>query len=32
MLGEHVLLVPRSKLEDLLKKRAELLEPKDAKK
>ena len=27
MLAEHVLLVPRSKLEDVLKKRADLLEP-----
>ncbi len=32
MLGEHVLLVPKSKLEDLLKKRAELLEQKEVKK
>jgi hypothetical protein len=32
LLSEHVLLVPKSKLEDVLKKRSELLEPKAAKK
>jgi hypothetical protein len=32
MLSEHVLLVPKSRLEDMLKKRSELLERKDAKK
>ncbi|HVL37407.1 MAG TPA: DUF4340 domain-containing protein [Burkholderiales bacterium] len=32
LLAQHVLLVPRSKLEDTLKKRAELLEAKDTKK
>jgi hypothetical protein len=32
LLSEHVLLVPKSRLEDLLKKRAELLEKKEEKK
>lgn len=32
LLAEHVLLIPKSKLEDTLKKRAELLEKKNAKK
>ncbi|HVJ11188.1 MAG TPA: DUF4340 domain-containing protein, partial [Burkholderiales bacterium] len=32
MLSQHVLLIPKSKLEDTLKPRAELLEKKDAKK
>lgn len=32
LLAQHVLLIPRSKLEDTLKKRAELLEKKDGKK
>lgn len=32
LLSEHVLLIPKSKLEDTLKKRAELLEKKDDKK
>ena len=32
LLSQHVLLIPKSKLEDTLKKRAELLEKKDQKK
>jgi hypothetical protein len=31
-LAEHVLLLPKSKFDDILKKRADLLQPKDAKK